>query len=87
MGEVVVRIPDELEKEIRELPIDSSRFVTEAVEERLSEIRLERSKAFRKLMLSVFDRMTENSKLTDEDCLRLGRKVNEAVARKYGLIK
>ncbi|MBI2584211.1 MAG: hypothetical protein HYW25_06070 [Candidatus Aenigmarchaeota archaeon] len=87
MAELKVEIPEELEKEIRGLPEDVSKFVREAVEERLAESRLERSKDFRKLLLSVFNRMTENSKLTEEDALELGRKVNESVARKYGLVK
>ena len=57
------------------------------IEERLAELKLEKSKAFRKLLLSVFNRMSENSKLSDEDCLRLGREVNEKLARRYGLVK
>ena len=44
MAELRLKIPDELEKEI---------------EERLAELKLERSKAFRKLLLSVFNRMAE----------------------------
>ncbi len=88
MAEIVVKIPEELEKEIEELAADKSKFASlEAIEERLAELRLERSKAFRKLLLSVFNRMTENSKLSDEDCLRLGRAVNEDLARRYGLVK
>ena len=85
MTELLLKIPDELEREMRKLPVDMSIFVMEAIEERLAEIRLERSKAFRRLLLSVFNRMTENSRLSDEDCLRLGREVNEEVARKFGL--
>ena len=87
MGEMVVKIPEKLEKEIEELAADKSKFALEAIEERLAELKLERSKAFRKLLLSVFNRMTENSKLSDEDCLRLGREVNEGLAKRYGLVK
>lgn len=87
MAELKLKIPDELEKEIKELPEDRSKFVLEAVEEKLSELRLERSKAFRKLLLSVFNRMTANSALSDKDCLRLGREVNDALSRRYGLVK
>jgi hypothetical protein len=87
MSELVVKIPEELEKEIEELSVDKSKFALEAMEERLAELKLEKSKAFRKLLLSVFNRMTENSKLSDEDCLRLGRDVNEELAKRYGLIK
>ena len=87
MAELVVKIPEKLEKEIEELTADKSKFALEAIEERLAELKLEKSKAFRKLLLSVFNRMTENSKLSDEDCLRLGRAVNEDLARRYGLVK
>jgi len=83
----VIRIPDELEREIEELAADKSKFALEAIKERLAELKLEKSKAFRKLLLTVFNRMTGNSKLSDEDCLRLGREVNEELAKRYGLIK
>jgi len=87
MAELVIKIPDELEREIEELAADKSKFALEAIKERLAELKLEKSKAFRKLLLTVFNRMTENSKLSDEDCLRLGREVNEELAKRYGLIK
>lgn len=87
MAELVVEIPEELKRELKAVPVDESVFITQAIEERLAEIRLERSKAFRRLLADVFNRMAENSKLSDEDCLRLGREVNESVARRYGLIK
>ena len=87
MVELRLTIPDELEKEIEKLSADKSKFALEAIEERLTELKLEKSKAFRKLLLSVFNRMTENSKLSDEDCLRLGRAVNEELAKRYGLVK
>lgn len=82
-----VNVPEDLKREIKELPADPSKFAIEAMEEKLAELRLERSKAFKKLLLEVFNRMTEDSELSDEDCLRLGRKVNEEVARKYGLVE
>ncbi|MGB2726898.1 MAG: hypothetical protein WBD09_00275 [Halobacteriota archaeon] len=87
MAELVVKIPEKLEKAIEELAADKSKFALEAIEERLDELKLEKSKAFRKLLLSVFNRMTENSKLSDEDCLRLGREVNEELAKRYSLVK
>jgi len=76
MSAIVVNVPEYLEREIESLQVDKSAFVIGAIEERLSELKLERSKAFRKLMFKVFNRMTEDSKLSDEDCLRLGREVN-----------
>ncbi len=80
MGTISVEVPDELEKE---LPADKSAFVREAIEEQLTKSKLEKSKAFRKLLLAVFDRMSKSSTLSDEDCLRLGREVNEAVSKRY----
>ena len=87
MAELNIKIPNELEKELEKLPEDKSKFALEAIEEKLTELRLEKSKAFRKLLLSVFNRMTAKSKLSDEDCLRLGREVNEELAKKFGLAK
>jgi len=83
MTAIVVNVPEYMEREIESLHVDKSAFVVGAIEERLSELKLERSKAFRKLMLKVFNRMTEDSKLSDEDCLRLGREVNNEVSKKY----
>lgn len=80
MGTISIEVPDEME---RELPADKSAFVKEAIEEQLAKSKLERSKAFRKLLLAVFDRMTKSSTLSDEDCLRLGREVNEAVSKRH----
>jgi hypothetical protein len=87
MSEVVFKVPSRLRRGIREVSADESSFIEEAVEEKLSAVKLERSKAFRKLLVSVFSRMTGNSKLSDEDCIRLGREVNGELARKYGLTK
>lgn len=87
MRELKIKIPKELEERIKELPTDVSQFVIEAIEERLAEKRLKHSTSFRKLLLQVFERMTEESRLSDKDCLRLGREVNEKVAKRYGLIE
>ena len=78
-----ISIPKELESEIEALSEDKSKFIRSAIEEKLAEIKIERSKAFRKLLFSVFNRMTEKSTLSDKDCLRLGREVNRALAKKY----
>lgn len=85
MGEI--RIPDALAAEIEAIPEDKSAFATEAIAEKLTELKLEKSKAMRKLLSSVFKRMTRDSKLADKDCLRFGREVNEAVAKRYGLVE
>lgn len=87
MTELKIKIPKELEEKMKELPTDVSQFVIEAIEERLAERRLKRSTSFRTLLLKVFDRMTEESRLSDEDCLRLGKEVNKEVARRYHLVE
>ena len=72
MSEVVFKVPSRLRRDIQEVSADTSSFIEEAVEEKLSAARLERSKAFRRLLVSVFKRMTESSELSDVDCIRLG---------------
>ena len=78
MVEIVIKIPEELE----ELPEDWSAVALEAIRLRAFELKLKRSKEFRKLLLDALDKMLEHSTLTDEDCLRLGREVNRTVRLK-----
>lgn len=75
MAELVIKIPDELEKEIEELQEeDWSEVALKAIELRAFELKLERS---RKLRHALFKALISESKLTDEDALELGRKANE----------
>lgn len=37
--------------------------------------------------LELMDKLLENSKLTEEDALEIGKKVNRGIARRHGLIK
>ena len=37
--------------------------------------------------LELMDKILAKSKLTEEDALKIGRKVNEGIARHHGLIK
>ena len=37
-------------------------------------------------VLELMDKLTSKSKLTEKDALEIGRKINEAVARKHGLL-
>jgi hypothetical protein len=75
MGEVVIKIPEELEKEIEELQEeDWSEVALKAIELRAFELKLERS---RKLRHALFKALISGSKLTEEDALELGRKANE----------
>ena len=76
MGEVVIKIPEELEKEIEELQEeeDWSEVALKAIELRAFELKLERS---RKLRHALFKALISESKLTEKDALELGRKANE----------
>jgi len=75
MAEIVIKIPEELE----ELPEDWSAVALDAIRLRAFELKLKRSKAFRKILLDALDKMLEHSTLTNEDCLRLGREDNSAM--------
>lgn len=37
--------------------------------------------------LELMDSLLVNSKVTEEDALRIGRKINKGIARRHGLIK
>ena len=71
----MIKIPDELEKEIEEIPEeDWSEVALKAIELRAFELKLERS---RKLRHALFKALISGSKLTEEDAMELGRKANE----------
>lgn len=36
--------------------------------------------------LELMDKLTAKSKLTEKDAIEIGRKINEAVARRHGLL-
>ena len=75
MAELRLKIPEELEKEIEEMPEeDWSEFALKAIELRMFELKLEKS---RKLRHVLFKALISESKLTEEDALELGRKANE----------
>jgi len=75
MAELVVKIPEELEREIEETPEeDWSEVALKAIELRAFELKLERS---RKLRHVLFKALISESKLTEEDAFELGRKANE----------
>ena len=37
--------------------------------------------------LEILDKMFANSKMTEQDALKLGREVNKGIAKRHGLIK
>ena len=74
MPNITLSIPDELKKQLDQLP---ELNISESVRRFLSE------KAKRALLLKELDKMLENSKLTDEDCLRLGRELKERMWKRH----
>ena len=74
MPNITLSIPEELKKQIDELP---ELNLSESMRQFLTE------KVKRALLLKKLDKMLENSELTEEDCLRLGDKVKEGVWKRY----
>jgi len=64
MAELKVEIPDELEREIKELNLDVSNAVTKSVTEEL-------------VRFVALKTIAGKSKLTEEDAIELGRKLKE----------
>jgi len=87
MAEMRLKIPEELEEEIKEMPEeDWSEFALRAIELRVFELKLEKS---RKLRHALFKALISESKLTEEDAMELGRKSNEemfAELKEKGLV-
>lgn len=76
MAEIVVKIPEELEKEIKEHHLDVSKVVAESVTDEL-------------LRFVALKTIASKSKLTEEDAVELGRKLKEGrfeELRKKGLL-
>tara|TARA_Y100000034_G_C6852327_1_gene386791 strand:+ start:131 stop:385 length:255 start_codon:yes stop_codon:yes gene_type:complete len=84
MPELSIPISEELKQESSKLPKPA---LTKIFEKALRSELEERSE--RQLILSAVNKILENSKFTDEDCLRLGREVNEGMyeqLKKEGLL-
>lgn len=73
MPNITLSIPEELKKQLDQLP---ELNISESVRRFLSE------KAKRALLLKKLDKMLENSELTEEDCLRLGNKIKQSAWEK-----
>lgn len=70
MPTAVLTIPEEVKKELKEFVwVNWSEVGKEELLEQEEKIKL----------LDELDELTKHSKLTDEDALRLGRKVNKAI--------
>jgi len=73
MPNLTLSIPEELKKEMDELPETNwSVLVREFLTEKIK----------RALLLKKLDKMLENSELTEEDCLRLGNEVKQKAWKK-----
>ncbi|TAL61322.1 MAG: hypothetical protein EPN88_14900, partial [Bacteroidetes bacterium] len=71
MVSITLAVPPELKKEMDKHPeFNWSEIARKAIRERLE-------------FLNKMDAMFANSKLTEEDALRIGAEVNKAVAKKY----
>jgi hypothetical protein len=71
MGEIVVKIPKELEEDFKEV----DPLLLELAVQRLIREKLE---GFLKV-----ERVVAKSKLTEKDALELGRRVNKRLAKRY----
>jgi hypothetical protein len=74
MPNITLSIPEDLKKQLDELP---ELNVSESVRRFLVE------KVKRELLLNKLDKMLENSELTEEDCLKLGDKIKEGMWKRY----
>lgn len=70
MVNITLSISDELKREMEQFPeMNWSEIARAAIRQRV-------------IMLEQFRKFTKNSTLTNEDALRLGRKVSEAIAKR-----
>jgi len=79
MGEILVKIPNELEREIEVLPeINWQRVALDAIQSKVFELNLKRSKRLKLMLLKT---ITAKSNLSEEEAdkfaLELGDKIKE----------
>ncbi len=71
MVSITLSVPEEMKHEMDNFQdVNWSAVAREAIKERLK-------------MLRIFKEFTKNSTLTEEDALKLGRKVNAAVRKRH----
>ena len=71
MVSITLAVPQELKKEMNQHPdINWSAVARHAIKRRVE-------------LLHKFDEFTKESTLTEEDAIKLGRKVNKALAKRY----
>ena len=73
MSNITVSVPEELKQEMEQIKIINwSEVAREAFKKKVIQLR-------------VLESFTRESELTKEDALRLGDKVNKALAKRYGI--
>ena len=71
MSNITLSIPDELREDMQKLKvINWSAVAREAFEKKI-------------VQLKILESFSKDSELTQEDALRLGRKVNEALSKRF----
>lgn len=70
MAELIVNIPEELKRKMEDFKIDWSALTRDLLKKKVDE-------------LSELKFNVSKSKLTEEDALELGRKVNKSLAKKF----
>ncbi|HIH44381.1 MAG TPA: hypothetical protein HA257_04680 [Candidatus Methanoperedenaceae archaeon] len=70
MAELKVIIPEEMKRKMEDIKIDWSAVTRDLLKKKVDE-------------LSELESIVSRSKLTDEDALELGRKVNKSIAKRY----
>ncbi len=73
MATMTLAMPDKLKREMAEFPeMNWSEVARQAIAKRVEALR-------------IFKKFQSKSELTEKDALELGRKVNEGLAKRYGL--
>ncbi len=75
MTNITLSVPEELKRRMEQFRIINwSEVASEAFKKKVEQLR-------------ILESFTRESELTREDALRLGRKVNEALAKRYRVLK
>ncbi|MEK6860230.1 MAG: hypothetical protein AABX54_05450 [Nanoarchaeota archaeon] len=75
MVNITLSIPEELKSEMEEFKIMNwSEVARRAIKSKIEQ-------------LKILESFTKDSELTKEDAIRLGKKVNEAISKRYDLSK
>ena len=75
MGELTIKIPEELKKEMEEFP-EMEEMIVEFIRLKIFEHELKKSKELQRF---IFESLSAKSKLTLEDAIELGNKVKEGM--------